>query len=213
MKPLASLMWVGGRCLLPPHGNQQPPHWRHRSFAEAQSFSSVTIERQKMAREALQLHDTSSKNIERAEKVRLTLRDGWRRPWHCDVTESVLGLLARQSAGSFHFDLILWHFVRCAWVAVSETDVWRARELRSIKCECCQLILATVRNPAQGGDTLGDHKHQDIFLVLTSHWTFHWYVYFVGRVKESQLQTRRWKSPMKIEITRIGVQTVAALNK
>ena len=31
-------------------------------------FFSVTIERQKMAREALQLHDTSSKNIERAEK-------------------------------------------------------------------------------------------------------------------------------------------------
>ena len=32
-----------------------------------------------------------------------------------------------------------------------------------MKCECCQLILVAVRDPAEGGDTLGDHKHQEIF--------------------------------------------------
>ena len=55
-----------------------------------------------------------------------------------------------------------------------------------MKCECCQLILVAVRDPAEGGDTLGDDKHQEIF-------GFHFpqnfpLVTFEGRVKERQLQ-------------------------
>ena len=147
MKPLASLMWVGGRCLLPPHGSQQPPHWRHRSFAEAQSF--------------FLRHDWKTENGARSPSAAWHFlkkhREG--RKGEADterwVTEAVtlwrhrVGVGPASASPAVSWELAHWSDTRTTsddlddrTIPGDRIEMWEAKD--SIKNECCQLLLVTI---------------------------------------------------------------------
>ena len=171
-----------GRCLLPPHDtatgqprlaqltSQMPLVSWVRPHLNAPSHSTDA----KWRESSRCLHDASSNMWQKKRRVTQEQGgDGWRRPWQCDVTESVLGplllLLTASASPAVSWQTPLWSQTltlchsrdeRCN--LCSDTDRY-VLDICSIKCEHCQLILVPIRNPAQGRDTLAHYKLQDIF--------------------------------------------------